>query len=146
MQIAKTSCCIETRNIVFWICGIMCIYLIIFTAIAVTDWYYAKYLPVMMIQECIPINNTWDEQKFEIQVQSILKEQSIIMLIYDAVICSIFTYLSYEMSDQRKEFSIRNELLIIITIWVFSDLVYLAAVLQILYGDEPITKDMLKQD
>lgn len=66
------------------------------------------------------------------------------MLIYDAIICCIFTYLSYEMSDIRKEFSIRNELLIVITIWVSSDLVYLAAVLQILYGKEPITPDVLK--
>lgn len=58
MQIAKTKCCLETRNIIFWLIGIMSVYLIIFTAMALTDWEYSKYLPVMMIQECIPIDNS----------------------------------------------------------------------------------------
>lgn len=62
MQIAKTSCCIETRYIIYWIVGIMTVYLIIFTAMAVTNWEYSKYLPVMMIQECIPLDNDLGER------------------------------------------------------------------------------------
>lgn len=58
----------------------------------------------------------------------------------------MFIYLAYEMSDMRREFSIRNELLIVITIWVLNDLVYLTAILKILYGNDDITKQMLKED
>jgi hypothetical protein len=79
-------------------------------------------------------------------VQDILKTQSIILLVYDAIICCVFIYLAYEMSDMRREFSIRNELLIVITIWVLNDLFYLTAILKILYGNDDITKEMLKED
>lgn len=56
MQISKTSCCIETRSIIFWFLTIMIVYTCIFTAMALTNFKYSKYLPVMMIQECIPVD------------------------------------------------------------------------------------------
>ena len=103
MQIKKTSKCIEPRSVVLWFSCIMFCFLIIFIAMAVSDFEYAMYLPIMMIQECIPIDEKpIDDSKYHLFVEKIVKEQSIFLLIYDAGICCILAYLSYEMSDIQK--------------------------------------------